>query len=44
MTKLFPCILIMLDISAACMYLIKGDIRHFIYWIAAAILTITVTF
>ncbi len=44
MTKIFPSILILMDISASLVYLVDGDIRRFVYWIAAAILTITVTF
>lgn len=36
MTKIFPSTLIFLDICAAVVYLFNGDIRHFIYWIAAA--------
>lgn len=43
-TKIFPIILISLDIGAAIVYAIHRDPRHAIYWIAAAILTSTVTF
>lgn len=43
-TKLFPCILIALDIAAGGVYACHGDWRRFIYWIAAATLTATVTF
>ena len=43
-TKFFPIILIILDICAGIFYGINGDIRRLIYWFAAAILTITVTF
>jgi len=43
MTKLFPIILIILDILAASVYAANGDIRRSIYWLAAAVLTITVT-
>jgi hypothetical protein len=32
-----------LDFLAAVPYLIHGDIRHFVYWIAAGVLTLTVT-
>lgn len=42
--KLFPILLIILDLCAAGMYLLHGDIRHTIYWVAAATLTVTVTF
>lgn len=44
MTKLFPTILIILDVCASVPYAFKGDIRHFIYWIAAAVLTACVTY
>lgn len=47
MTKqqVFPLILIILDIAAAIVYgVVDMDIRKVIYWIAAAVLTITVTF
>ena len=44
MTKLFPTILVALDICAAIMYVPCGDIRHIIYWIAAAVLTACVTY
>lgn len=40
----FPCVLITLDVAAGIVYLLHGDVRRFIYWIAAAILTATVTF
>ena len=42
--KTFPTILIILDISAAIVYGCIGDYRRCIYWIAAAVLTTTVTF
>lgn len=44
MTKLFPSILIALDVAAAIVYGFHGDIRHFIYWVSAAALTATVTY
>ena len=43
-TRLFPALLITLDIAAAAVYLCHSDIRHTIYWLAAATLTATVTF
>lgn len=43
-TWIFPSILIVLDLLAALVYGIAGDWRRLIYWIAAAILTATVTF
>ena len=44
MTRLFPGVLIALDIAAAGVYLAHGDVRRLIYWLAAATLTATVTF
>lgn len=43
--QIFPLILIILDVLAAIGYgLWEGDVRKVIYWIAAAVLSITVTF
>lgn len=43
--QVFPLILIILDIAAAIVYgIVDMNIRKVIYWIAAAVLTITVTF
>lgn len=42
--KLFPTILIALDVLSALVYFCKGDFRHFIYWSACAVLTATVTY
>jgi hypothetical protein len=44
MTAIFPILLIVLDVGAACVYAANEDWRRCIYWIAAAILTGTVTF
>lgn len=41
---LFPVLLILLDIGAAVVYASAGDFKKAVYWIAAAILNITVTF
>ena len=41
---IFPSALILLDICAAGVYLFNGDIKKTIYWIAAATLSICVTF
>ncbi len=41
---IFPIALIALDLGAAIVYGINGDARKVIYWIAAAVLNITVTF
>jgi hypothetical protein len=43
-TKIFPVILITLDVAAAIVYGYHGDVKHTIYWLAAATLTATVTF
>lgn len=43
-TQIFPCVLIALDVASGIVYLGNGDMRRFIYWIAAATLTATVTF
>lgn len=43
--QIFPLVLIILDIAAAIVYgIVDMDIRKVIYWIAASVLTITVTF
>lgn len=42
--KLFPTIMIALDVCASLVYLSKGDLRHFVYWTACAVLTTTVTY
>ncbi|MBR3070279.1 hypothetical protein [Fibrobacter sp.] len=43
--QIFPLVLIILDIAAAIVYgIVDMDIRKVIYWVAAAVLTITVTF
>lgn len=41
--RIFPTILIFLDFCVSIPYLIQGDIRHFVYWIAAGVLTLTVS-
>lgn len=40
----FPVILIALDIGAAIVYAISKDYKMAIYWVAAAVLNICVTF
>jgi len=42
--KIFPTVLILLDIAASIVYTCHGDWRKAVYWLAAAILTVTVTF
>jgi len=41
---LFPTILIVLDIFSAVFYLVAGDIRKMVYWLAAAVLTAAITY
>ena len=41
---IFPLVLITLDLCAGVVYLANGDVRKFVYWIAAAVLNIAVTF
>jgi hypothetical protein len=41
---ILPTILIIIDVSAAIVHAYHGDLRKFVYWIAAAILTASVTF
>lgn len=41
---IFPITLIVLDVLAAGVYLFNGDIKKTIYWIAAAVLNVCVTF
>ena len=41
---IFPCLLIALNVGAAIMYAIQSDWRKVVYWVAAAILNIAVTF
>lgn len=42
--RLFPTILIVLDACAAIVCATQGDARRTVYWIAAAVLTATVTY
>lgn len=43
-TQIFPCCLIVLDVLAAIVYFVGGDVRKGIYWLSAATLTSCVTF
>jgi hypothetical protein len=43
-TAAFPTVLIVLDVGAAVMWLTHGDLRRGVYWIAAAVITASVTF
>lgn len=42
--QIFPIILIVLQIAASIPYFINGNVKRAIYWIAAGILNICVTF
>lgn len=42
--KFFPTVLIILDVCAAVVYLTHGDMRKFVYWLSAAVLTTAVTY
>ncbi len=41
---IFPLLLIALDIGAGIVYAAAGDYKKLIYWLAAAVLNIAVTF
>lgn len=43
-SKIFPTILIILSVCAGIIYAAHGDIRHAIYWFAAASLNAAVTY
>ena len=42
--RLFPSLLIALDVAAALVYAAHDDWRRLVYWLAAATLTATVTY
>jgi hypothetical protein len=42
--KIFPTILMLLDLCAAVVWLTHGDWRKALYWTCAAVLTFTVTY
>jgi len=41
--RFFPSVLIVLDLFACCRWAWDGDWRRAVYWLAAAVLTTTVT-
>ena len=41
--RIFPTILMVLDFIAAVPYMCKGDVKMTVYWIAAGVLTLAVT-
>ena len=44
MEYLFPCLIIALNLGAAIVYGVQGDVRKVVYFVAAAVLNIAVTF
>jgi hypothetical protein len=44
MNKIFPTIIIGLSFGAAIVYVLKGDARHALYWLSAAVLNAAVTY
>ena len=42
-TRIFPSVLIALDVGAAAVYAAHGDWKHFGYWISAASISIFAT-
>jgi hypothetical protein len=42
--QILPLVLIIIDLGAALVYLNDGNLRKFVYWVAAAALTTVVTF
>lgn len=43
MEKFFPTVLMILDFIAAIPYILKCDLKMTVYWIAAGVLTLAVT-
>lgn len=43
MTKIFPTVLIILDVFAALAYIPSGNWRMILYWLSASLLTFCVT-
>lgn len=41
--KIFPTVLIILDLLSAIPYIMNHDLRMSVYWIAAGVLTLSVT-
>lgn len=44
MQSLFPVLMIVLSALAACSYCVCGDYARCVYWLAAAVLTSSITF
>jgi len=43
MNKMFPTLLIIMDLCAAIAYAPSGEWRRVVYWVAAAVITASVT-
>lgn len=43
MEKVFPTVLMVLDFFAAIPYAFKADLKMVVYWVAAGVLTLAVT-
>lgn len=44
MEYVFPSVLLVLQVCAGLVYVCHGDWRKAVYWVAAAVLTVVVTF
>jgi hypothetical protein len=44
MSRIFPSVLMLLDVCAALAYVPSADWRRVVYWLAAAVITASVTF
>jgi uncharacterized membrane protein YjjP (DUF1212 family) len=42
--KIFPTVLMIVNIAAAVVYLVNGDWKRALYWFSACVLTFTVTY
>lgn len=42
--QILPTVLMSIDIAAGLVYMVRGNVRLFVYWVAAATLTACVTF
>lgn len=43
-STIFPTVLIILDLAASAAYMLDHNVRMAVYWFAAAVLTVVVTF
>lgn len=42
--QIFPTVLIVIDVLSGVVYAFNGDLKRCVYWLAAAVLTATVTY